>query len=200
MGRPSNKTERRQQIAHALLTVMAEKGYETATITEISKAAGLTSGLIHYHFKNKQEILTEAISILANAAKVRYELKVQNKVSPKEKLNAFIDATLALGDSAKVNIVAAWVVVGAESVRQVEVRKLYRDIVKEHLDNLQNLIKEYCESVGIKKPHNEIYEIACMSIACIEGLYQLASTTKDLLPVGFAAANMKKMLFASLHE
>ena len=47
MARPSNTEERRQQIVQGLLRVMAERGYERASIAEIARAAGLTPGLVH---------------------------------------------------------------------------------------------------------------------------------------------------------
>ena len=56
MARPSNTEERRQQIVEGLLRVMAERGYERASIAEIAKAAGLSPGLVHYHFTEKQEL------------------------------------------------------------------------------------------------------------------------------------------------
>ena len=57
MPRPSNTDARREQIVLGLQRVMAERGYEKATVSAIAQAAGLTPGLVHYHFKNKQEML-----------------------------------------------------------------------------------------------------------------------------------------------
>ena len=59
---PRKKTdERRSEIVVALLNVMADQGYAKATVNKIATEAGLTAGLIHYHFKNKQEILLELL-------------------------------------------------------------------------------------------------------------------------------------------
>ena len=57
MAARTNTHERRAQIVDGLLTVMATTGYEGATIVAIGKAAGLTSGLVHYHFATKDEVL-----------------------------------------------------------------------------------------------------------------------------------------------
>jgi len=61
MARPSNTDERRLQIMGALVKVMAKRGYDGASVADIARAARLTPGLVHYHFKNKQEILLAAL-------------------------------------------------------------------------------------------------------------------------------------------
>ncbi len=66
MGRPSVKKERKLQITQGMMKVMATKGYDGASMPEIAKAAGLGQGLIHYHFKNKQEILVAVLSEIVN--------------------------------------------------------------------------------------------------------------------------------------
>ena len=48
--------------------MIARHGYEKATIQAIAAQAGLAPGLIHYHFKNKQEILVSLIGTMAQAA------------------------------------------------------------------------------------------------------------------------------------
>ena len=64
MPRPSNRAQRREEIANALMRIMAKKGYEGAALSDVAAEAGLTQGLIHYHFKDKMEILLEAQRML----------------------------------------------------------------------------------------------------------------------------------------
>ena len=64
MARQSNTDERRAQIATALVDVMARRGYDGASVADIARAAGLTAGLVHYHFETKHAILIEALDRL----------------------------------------------------------------------------------------------------------------------------------------
>lgn len=73
MARTPNTEARRAEITRALLTVIAQHGYERATIQSIAAQAGLAPGLIHYHFKSKQEILVSLIEMMAGVARARYE-------------------------------------------------------------------------------------------------------------------------------
>ncbi|WP_322796746.1 TetR/AcrR family transcriptional regulator [Tepidiforma sp.] len=57
MGRASITAERRRQIIDATVRVMGEKGWQETSIDEISKAAGVSRGLVSYHFGDKAELL-----------------------------------------------------------------------------------------------------------------------------------------------
>src|SRR5262249_30829735 len=101
MARPSNTDERREQITQAMVKVMARRGYDGASIGDIAKAARLTPGLVHYHFKSKQEILLEALHLLV----VRHEAKLDERLAavagdPGAEVAAFIDVHLGVGKHA----------------------------------------------------------------------------------------------------
>ncbi len=53
--------EKAQRILDAARTVLAEKGFSGATISLVAKEAGVSRGLLHYYFKNKEEMLTKVI-------------------------------------------------------------------------------------------------------------------------------------------
>ncbi len=62
MGRKSQANERREQIVWALFDCLAENGHEAVTIKAIARRAGLPHGVIHYYFKNKDDIIATMIS------------------------------------------------------------------------------------------------------------------------------------------
>jgi len=127
MARPSNTGHRRQEIVNGLMQAMADKGYEKASIQSIAKAAGLSPGLIHYHFKTKQEILIALIHQISEQAAQRFTLLADAAGNAQQQLDAYIDAALALGDGSNPEAVTAWVVIGAEAVRIEEVRAVSAD-------------------------------------------------------------------------
>ncbi|WP_019638915.1 TetR/AcrR family transcriptional regulator [Paenibacillus fonticola] len=53
--------QKRDKVVEAASKVMSEKGYEKASIKDIANEAGITPGLIHYYFRNKEEILTDLL-------------------------------------------------------------------------------------------------------------------------------------------
>jgi TetR/AcrR family transcriptional repressor of bet genes len=51
---------------------MAARGYGGATIAQIAEEAGLPSGIVHYHFESKQEILVAVMERLSSIVRDRY--------------------------------------------------------------------------------------------------------------------------------
>ena len=56
--------DRRHRILQAARKIIASKGYERATIKEISEQAGVAFGLLHYHFENKENLFLQVIRSL----------------------------------------------------------------------------------------------------------------------------------------
>ena len=65
MGRRSKTNERRRQIVAALQAVMTRAGYAEATIAASHGMRG-SPGLVHYHFKDRREILVALVDSLVS--------------------------------------------------------------------------------------------------------------------------------------
>ncbi len=188
MGRPSNTEERRQQIVAGLLQVMAERGYEGASVAAIAKAAGLAPGLVHYHFKDKQEILLT----LAEQLAARVHERVASRLArvkggdARARVDAFLDAFLATGADADPASVASWVTISAEAIRQPEVRAIYEKVVRTDLEHLEEL-------VGAVVGKRRARAMAAGLFAAIQGYFVLAASAPGLVPPGSAASTVKRM-------
>lgn len=193
MPRPSNTEHRRQEIVNGLMLAMADKGYEKASIQSIAKAAGLSPGLIHYHFKTKLEILVALTHQLSEQAEQRFAQLSEDATTAQQKLEAYIDAALALGDGSNTQAVSAWVIIGAEAVRIEEVRDLYQQIISRHQMQLIELLKGAAKEKGSKLTQKQAAELATFALASIEGAYQLATTFPNA-PKGYAAHSLKQAL------
>jgi len=191
MARPSNTHERRQQIVDALLSVMAERGYGGASIQAIAQQAGLASGLIHYHFDSKQEILLEAVRQLTDLFDRRFQALVRRASTPRARLRAFIDARLATGPGASPAAVAAWVIVGAEAVRQPEVKAAYQDAMRAQQALLERLLGDL---PGDALSPREVGHLCGIVLAAIEGAFQLSVSARDVMPRDYAARALVELI------
>ena len=198
MPRPSNTEHRQAQIVSGLMKVMAKHGYDQASIGAIAKAVGLTQGVVHYHFKNKQQILLRLLEKLAQTIRTRYEARVSDASSPQQKLWAYIDAHLALGDDADADAVACWIYISAEAVRQPEVGTLFRRLIAADLLDLQKHIKAVLSSQSISTRQSK--QISAAVFASMQGMVHLASAAPDAIPVGTAAASVRSMTTGLLGE
>jgi TetR/AcrR family transcriptional regulator, transcriptional repressor of bet genes len=190
----ANTEHRRAAIVAAMLPVMAQHGYERATIQAIAREAGLTPGLIHYHFKSKQEILVELVKAIMEFARTRFERAASGATRPIERLRAYIDARLGLGAGAGPDMVGAWVMVGAEAVRQPEVRALYEQAIAAELEVLAQLL--HACLAERRRATEGAPALAAGLVAMMEGAFQLSSAAAGVMPAGYAAD--AAMAFASL--
>ena len=188
MARPSNTEERRQQIVAGLLRVMAERGYEGASVAAIAKAAELSPGLVHYHFKDKQEILLTLAEQIAGRVHERVASRLARVKGgdARARVDAFLDAFLATGTDADPASVASWVTISAEAIRQPEVRAIYEKVVRTDLEHLEELVGAV---VGKRKAR----AMAAGLFAAIQGYFVLAASVPGLVPPGSAASTVKRM-------
>lgn len=191
MSRPANTEPKRRQIVEGLMSVMATTGYDGATIPLIAKAAGLTSGLVHYYFENKQSILVELVLHLVRLVDSRFQSAP--KSDPKSELAAYIDAHLALGSGANPQAVACWICIGAAAVNQPEIRSIYQEATENQVTILEGLCEKVLRAEGRKTRQKR--EIALGITAAIEGSYRLLVSAPDMIPRGFASPTVKAMAF-----
>ena len=173
------------------MTVMAQRGYERASIQEIAKAAELTPGLVHYHFGSKQQVLLALIERLRDTLRLRFEKRLREAgTAPESRLKAFIEAHLELGEDADPRATACWVAIGAEALRLPEVQKLYHAAIHEQMSTLDALCEDVLASSG--RPTSESAKIAAHILSSIQGAYQLGLAAPAALPTGFASTLTKR--------
>ncbi len=196
MARPSNKAKRRGEIAQAMMFVMAEQGYDGASIQSIAKRANLAPGLIHYHFKTKQEILLESVNQLSEILRQRYALLLEDTETAEDRLKAFINARLSKGKGANEKAVAAWVMIGSEAIRQPEVKSVYLSALREQRTTLGKLLKDFYQSNdgGRKITKRELDAKVAFVLAFMEGAFSLSISASEIMPKNWAADELLHLL------
>ena len=81
---------RRSQLTRAAYSVVSKKGYYNFTIKDIAKEAGLSTGLVHYYFKDKQDLLFNLLKEMNKNLKVYLNKSISQSDDPSEKLTIFI--------------------------------------------------------------------------------------------------------------
>lgn len=198
MPRPSNSAERRLQIARALRAVMASRGYDGASIADVAAAAGLTAGLVHYHFESKLEILLVVLDDLfaGHLAALEREL-VHAGGDASRQLAAFLDLHLATGRSADPEALACWITLIGEALREPRVRDAYERATTALLVRLRAIIRDGV-SAGVFRTSDPRASAAAL-MAAIQGYLVLAATARSQIPRSTAAASVKAMARGLLH-
>jgi len=73
----------RDALAEAARSVLAEKGYDAATVREVATAAGVPQGLIHYYYGGKDGLLAEVLIRQATANRAEQEASSRGVSAPR---------------------------------------------------------------------------------------------------------------------
>ena len=66
-----------RRILNAAAHLFGEEGYQGATMKAVARAAGVSKGLLHYHFRSKEHLLIEAQRAAFKQIHDRFEVKFQ---------------------------------------------------------------------------------------------------------------------------
>jgi len=75
--RKAARTVRRQQLIDSTITVLGRKGYASLTVADVAREAGLSPGIVIFHFNSKDELLGAALAHLASEYRSHWEARMQ---------------------------------------------------------------------------------------------------------------------------
>lgn len=87
---------RRSQLTKAAYRVVSRKGYYNFTIKDISRETGLSAGLVHYYFKDKQDLLLNLIRETNANIKEMLVSEMVKTDDPVVKIKTYIDQAFGL--------------------------------------------------------------------------------------------------------
>lgn len=106
-GRTFTESGRRAQIVAAAIETIAEVGFVRASFARIAARAGLRStGLISYHFANKDEMVAEVVGTLYERMGGVMAARVAEAGSPTAMLAAYISGVVEYIDAHRVEMKA----------------------------------------------------------------------------------------------
>jgi len=91
--RTLSRDERRTQLFEATLTTIAECGLSRTTLTEVARRAGLSHGLVLFHFETKDKLLAETLDYLSDEYANNWQTALAAAgPAPEDRLVALVDA------------------------------------------------------------------------------------------------------------
>jgi TetR/AcrR family fatty acid metabolism transcriptional regulator len=89
-------TDKRARIMDAAIHVFAERGFHTATVAEIARAAGVADGTIYLYFKGKDDLLLRVFDEKMTQLLAEAREGLSREPSAPQKLHRFIQLHLQL--------------------------------------------------------------------------------------------------------
>lgn len=91
--RTLSRDARRTQIIEATIATLAERGLSRTTLTDVARRAGLSHGLVLFHFQSKENLLAETLDLLADEYRANWQAALAAAGdAPEAQLEAMIRA------------------------------------------------------------------------------------------------------------
>lgn len=71
--RTQSRDARRSQLIEATITTLAERGFSRTTLTDVARRAGLSHGLVLFHFQSKENLLAETLDHLSEEYRTNWQ-------------------------------------------------------------------------------------------------------------------------------
>ena len=167
---------RREQIVEAAIRTLDEIGFVKASLAQIAKRAGISTALISYHFNDKNDLMNHLLMKLIEWSNSYILERVSREITPQEKLNTFIVASLAYqGTHNTRNMALLEIIFNARTPDNIPYYKLSDEEEEEPiLHELQQILRDG-QKQGVFGEFN-VAVIATMIQGAI-GEYMLSSAT-----------------------
>jgi len=101
VGKPSKRRstkgqERSESLMSAAVDLFSECDYSSVTIQDITRRAGVTHSLVYYHFKNKEELFTRAVTNLIEKTIKGYQESRKHHSDPVDLIEDWFENNIRL--------------------------------------------------------------------------------------------------------
>ena len=181
---------RRRQLIEATIASIYEHGFADATVSRISNAAGVSTGIVHHYFDGKGDLLEATMRWLMSDLRNQVVRRMAAAKTPRERLQAIIDGNFAPEQFSRP-AVTAWLAFWAQASHNDALARLQRINTIRLQSNLRHALRAFL-------PGREAARVALGLAALIDGLSVRCALTPGGLPAGSARAIAGDYLAAEL--
>ena len=157
--------KRRIQILEATCTVMSKQGIAATRVGDVAKHLGISTGLVHYHFDTKDELLAAAFRHAAEKELEALRLLVNTDGTPRELLDIVVDNFFPVSGFPSWRL---WIEGWAVALRSESFRRTAMELDEAWVEVLADTLTDGVASgdFACDNPRDSAWRLACL----IEGL------------------------------
>jgi TetR/AcrR family transcriptional repressor of bet genes len=164
-ARTASREVRRRQLIDATIESVSRYGISGTTMNTVTGIAGLSTGIVNFHFDNKENLFGETLRFLAEEHRDQWRKDVRDAdLTPEAKLLAIVDAHFHPSICSRRKL-AVWFAFYGEAVYRDSYRRIMSEIDEERWTTSTELCRRIIEEGGYEGVGPE--EIA----GTLEGLY-----------------------------
>ncbi|MEW9806033.1 transcriptional regulator BetI [Mesorhizobium marinum] len=177
-GRKASKEMRRQQLIEATIDSLAKRGYSETTMADVADGAGLSRGIVNFHFESKEKLLVATLQFMADEYAAHWRAALQKAGDdPARQLGVIVAADFDRSICNRRKL-AAWCAFWGEA----KSRPTYQALCGARDQVYQNVIVDLCRK--LKEDGGYAYEPVAAALALaamLEGLWlRLMMGTEDV--------------------
>lgn len=164
-ARRADKSLRRQELIDATIDSLAKRGYDATTTAIVADGAGLSRGIVNFHFESKDKLLVETLRYLSDEYRSHWRgaLKAAGSTA-EEKLLALVNADFDRKVCTQRKL-AAWGAFWGEA----KSRPTYRDLCSANDEEYQNTVIELVRQLIV--PDRDAQLLARGIVCLLDGLW-----------------------------
>jgi betaine-aldehyde dehydrogenase len=171
VARIEAEDSRRQQLIEATIDTLADEGFAATTLAEIGGRARVSPGLIAHYFDDKDGLLEATLRSLASRLARAVAKKLRAAHTPRERVQAVIDATLA-PEEFEPRTCSVWLAFWGQVIHSQRLRRVQRVYQRRMLSDLRHALRQMA-------PGKEAERIALGLAAMIDGLWLRATLSNE---------------------
>jgi AcrR family transcriptional regulator len=177
-GRKASKEVRRLQLIEATIDSLAKRGYSETTMADVADGAGLSRGIVNFHFESKEKLLVATLQHMADEYAAHWRTALQKAgPDPARQLSTLVAADFDRSICNKRKL-AAWCAFWGEA----KSRPTYQALCGARDAAYQNVFIDLC--AVLKEEAGYDYEPQVIALALsvmLEGLWlRLMMGTEDV--------------------
>ena len=177
-GRKASKETRRQQLIEATIDSLAKRGYSETTMADVADGAGLSRGIVNFHFESKEKLLVATLQYMADEYSAHWRSALRKAGDdPARQLGTLVAADFDRSICNKRKL-AAWCAFWGEA----KSRPTYQALCGARDAAYQNVFVDLCRKLKVDGGYDfEPVATALALSAMLEGLWlRLMMGTEDV--------------------
>lgn len=142
------RNQRRQQVIEATISTIAARGLARLTLTDVARTAGISHGLVLFHFETKENLLSETLACLADEYQKNWQAALETAgPGAAERLLAVIEADYRPAITTPARL-SAWCAFWGEAQSRPVYQKICGERDAFHIQTLEGLCKQLVQEGG----------------------------------------------------
>lgn len=167
---------RRKQLIAAAIQSIHEYGLADATIARIARKAGVSTGIVHHYFKDKNDLLFATMRWLLEELRNEAVARLKAANGPKERIYAVVDASFD-DTQFSADVMTAWLALYGSAQTSERLRRILHIYARRLQSNLRHGLGQLMDS-------GEAELAAESTAALIDGLWLKAALTGGVADAG----------------